>query len=129
MNSLARSVLNLASYDEAADDISLPNVMRQCLQLLAVFPMLAVYGYHAYNYKSGSSLYIHAPNPEHSTAENILALLRPDSSYSYWEAHVLDICLMLHAEHGGGITPPLPPMWSPPPVRIPIPAWRRRWPL
>ena len=102
MNSLARSVLNLASYDEAADDISLPNVMRQCLQLLAVFPMLAVYGYHAYNYKSGSSLYIHAPNPEHSTAENILALLRPDSSYSYWEAHVLDICLMLHAEHGGG---------------------------
>ena len=102
MNSLARSVLNLASYDENADDISLPNVMRQCMQLLAVFPMLAVYGYQAYNYKSGSSLYIHAPNPEHSTAETILALLRPDSAYSYWEAHVLDICLMLHAEHGGG---------------------------
>ncbi len=102
MNSLARSVLNLASYDEDADDISLPNVMRQCLQLLAVFPMLAVYGYQAYNYKSGSSLYIHAPQPEHSTAESILALLRPDSAYSYWEAHVLDICLMLHAEHGGG---------------------------
>ena len=102
MNSLARSVLNLASYDEDADDISLPNVMRQCLQLLAVFPMLAVYGYQAYNYKSGSSLYIHAPQPEHSTAESILALLRPDSAYSYWEAHVLDICLTLHAEHGGG---------------------------
>lgn len=102
MNSLARSVLHLASYDEDADDISLPNVMRQCMQLVAVFPMLAVYGYQAYNYKSGSSLYIHAPNPEQSTAESILALLRPDSSYSYWEAHVLDICLMLHAEHGGG---------------------------
>ena len=102
MNSLARSVLNLASYDEDADDISLPNVMRQCLQLLAVFPMLAVYGYQAYNYKSGSSLYIHAPQPEHSTAESILALLRPDSAYSYGEAHVLDICLTLHAEHGGG---------------------------
>ena len=102
MNSLARSVLNLASYDESADDIGLPNVMRQCLQLLAVFPLLAVYGYQAYNYKNGSSLYIHAPDPAHSTAENILALLRPDSSYSYWEAHVLDICLTLHAEHGGG---------------------------
>ena len=102
MNSLARSVLNLASYDENADDISLPNVMRQCMQLVAVFPMLAVYGYQAYNYKSGSSLYIHAPRPEHSAAESILAMLRPDSSYSYWEAHVLDICLMLHAEHGGG---------------------------
>lgn len=102
MNSLARSVLNLASYDENADDISLPNVMRQCMQLVAVFPLLAVYGYQAYHYKEGNSLYIHAPNPEHSTAETILALLRPDSSYSYWEAHVLDICLMLHAEHGGG---------------------------
>ena len=102
MNSLARSVLNLASYDGNADDISLPNVMRQCMQLVAVFPMLAVYGYQAYNYKSGSSLYIHAPRPEHSAAESILAMLRPDSSYSYWEAHVLDICLMLHAEHGGG---------------------------
>ena len=102
MNSLARSVLNLASYDENADDISLPNVMRQCMQLVAVFPMLAVYGYQAYNYKSGRSLYIHAPRPEHSAAESILAMLRPDSSYSYWEAHVLDICLMLHAEHGGG---------------------------
>ncbi len=102
MNSLARSVLNLASYDENADDISLSNVMRQCMQLVAVFPLLAVYGYQAYHYKEGNSLYIHAPKPEHSTAETILALLRPDSSYSYWEAHVLDICLMLHAEHGGG---------------------------
>ena len=102
MNSLARSVLNLASYDDNADDISLSNVMRQCMQMVAVFPLLAVYGYQAYHYKEGNSLYIHAPRPEHSTAETILALLRPDSAYSYWEAHVLDICLMLHAEHGGG---------------------------
>ena len=102
MNSLARSVLNLASYDDRADDISLPNVMRQCMQLISLFPMLSVYGYQAWNYKSGSSLFIHAPRPELSTAENILSLLRPDSSYSYWEAHVLDICLTLHAEHGGG---------------------------
>ncbi len=102
MNSLARSVLNLASYDDRADDISLPNVMRQCVQLIALFPMLSVYGYQAWNYKSGSSLYIHAPRPELSAAENILSLLRADSSYSFWEAHVLDICLILHAEHGGG---------------------------
>ena len=102
MNSLARSVLNLASYDDRADDISLPNVMRQCLQLLATFPLLSVYGYQAYNYKEGNSLFIHAPDQEKSTAENILSLLRADSSYSFWEAHVLDICLTLHAEHGGG---------------------------
>ena len=102
MNSLARSVLNLASYDDRSDDISLPNVMRQCVQLISLFPMLSVYGYQAWNYKSGSSLYIHAPRPELSAAENILTLLRADSSYSFWEAHVLDICLILHAEHGGG---------------------------
>ena len=102
MNTLARSVLNLASYDDRADDISLPNVMRQCLQLLATFPLLSVYGYQAYNYKEGNSLFIHAPDPEKSTAENILALLRADSSYSFWEAHVLDVCMTLHAEHGGG---------------------------
>lgn len=102
MNSLARSVLNLASYDDRCDDISLPNVMRQCVQLIALFPMLSVYGYQAYNYREGSSLYIHAPKQELSTAENILSLLRPDSSYSFWEAHVLDVCLTLHADHGGG---------------------------
>ena len=102
MNTLARSVLNLASYDDRADDISLPNVMRQCLQLLATFPLLSVYGYQAYNYKEGNSLFIHAPDPEKSTAENILTLLRADSSYSFWEAHVLDVCMTLHAEHGGG---------------------------
>ncbi|MCI8478912.1 MAG: citrate/2-methylcitrate synthase [Oscillospiraceae bacterium] len=102
MNSMARSVLNLASYDNKADDISLPNVMRQCIQLISLFPVLAVYGYQAYHYREGNSLFIHAPSPEHSAAEQILALLRADSSYSYWEAHVLDICLILHAEHGGG---------------------------
>ncbi|MEG2118790.1 MAG: citrate/2-methylcitrate synthase, partial [Pseudoflavonifractor sp.] len=102
MNSLARSVLTLASYDDKADDTSLPNVVRQCLQLIAVFPLLSVYGYQAYHYREGNSLFIHAPRPELSTAENILALLRPDSQYSFWEAHVLDVCLMLHAEHGGG---------------------------
>ena len=102
MNSLARSVLNLAAYDARADDISLPNVMRQCLQLISVFPLLSVYGYQAYHHKEGNSLFIHEPRPELSTAENILHLLRPDSKYSYWEAHVLDICLILHAEHGGG---------------------------
>ncbi len=102
MNNLARSVLNLASYDPNADNISLTNVMRQCIQLIAVFPVLSVYGYQAYAYTEGRSLYVHAPDPEKSTAENILALLRPDAQYSFWEAHVLDICLTLHAEHGGG---------------------------
>jgi len=102
MNTLARSVLSLAAYDKRYDDISLPNVMRQCLQLIAMFPMLSVYGYQAYNYKEGNSLYIHAPDPQLSAAENILYLLRADSKYSYWEARVLDVCLTLHAEHGGG---------------------------
>ena len=102
MNSLAKCVLTMASYDDNPDDISLPNVTRQCMQLLATFPLFSVYSYQAYTYKEGNSLYIHAPRPDQSTAENILSLLRPDSSYSFWEAHVLDICLMLHAEHGGG---------------------------
>ena len=102
MNSLAKCVLTMASYDEQADDISLPNVMRQCMQMIATFPLFSVYSYQAYTYKSGSSLFIHEPRPELSTAENILSLLRADSSYSFWEAHLLDICLMLHAEHGGG---------------------------
>ena len=102
MNSLAKCVLSIASYDDKTDDISLPNVVRQCMQLIATFPLYAVYGYQAYHYKEGNSLFIHAPRPELSTAENILTLLRADSSYSFWEAHILDICLMLHAEHGGG---------------------------
>lgn len=103
MNALARSILTLASYDDNPDDISLPNVVRQCVQLIAVFPMLAVYGYQAYSYSiEGKSLFIHAPKPNLSTAENILHLLRPDSVYTPLEARLLDLCLVLHAEHGGG---------------------------
>lgn len=103
MNTLSRSVLTLYGYDKNADDISLPNVMRQCLNLIAVFPMLSVYGYHAYNhYIKGNSLYIHNPSKKLSTAENILYMLRPDSKYTEIEAKVLDLALVLHMEHGGG---------------------------
>lgn len=103
MNTLARSVLTLYSYDEAADDISIPNVLRQCIQLIALFPQLSVYGYQAYkHYHDGQSLFIHSPQPKLSTAENILHLLRPDSKYTELEARILDIALVLHADHGGG---------------------------
>ncbi len=103
MNTLSRSVLTLYSYDPLADDISLPNVLRQCLNLIAIFPMLSVYGYQAYNhYLKGKSLYIHNPSKKLSTAENILRLLRPDKKYSPFEAKVLDLALVLHMEHGGG---------------------------
>ena len=103
MNTLARSVLTLYSYDEKADDTSLPNVLRQCLQLISLFPLLSIYGYQAYShYHDGNSLYIHSPLPELSTAENILHILRPDSSYTPLEAKILDIALVLHMEHGGG---------------------------
>ena len=103
MNTLARSVLTLYSYDDRADDTSLPNVLRQCLQLIALFPMLSIYGYQAYShYHNGESLYIHQPRPELSNAENILHILRPDSKYTPLEAKILDIALILHMEHGGG---------------------------
>lgn len=103
MNSLTKSVLTLASYDDNVDDLSLDNVLRQCLALIATFPMLAVYGYHAYNhYERGESFYIHRPDEELSTAENILRMLRPDKQYTELEASVLDIALLLHMEHGGG---------------------------
>ncbi len=103
MNTLARSVLTLYSYDENANDISLPNVLRQSLQLIALFPLLAVYGYQAYvHYHDGQSLFIHPPVPELSTAENILHILRTDCKYTELEAKILDIALVLHAEHGGG---------------------------
>lgn len=103
MNTLARSVLTLYSYDDRADDISLPNVLRQCLQLISLFPLLSVYGYQAYkHYHDGASLYIHQPKPEYSTAENILHILRPDSRFTALEAKLLDIALILHMEHGGG---------------------------
>ena len=103
MNTLARSVLTLYSYDDRGDDISIPNVLRQSLQLIALFPVLSVYGYQAYShYHDGKSLYIHQPQPNLSTAENILYTLRPDSSYTDFEAKVLDIALVLHMEHGSG---------------------------
>ena len=103
MNTLARSVLTLYSYDNRGDDISISNVLRQSLQLIALFPMLSVYGYQAYaHYHDGKSLYIHPPKPELSTAENILYTLRPDSRYTDFEAKILDIALVLHMEHGGG---------------------------
>lgn len=103
MNSLSRSVLTLHSYDDNPNDTSLPNVLRQCLKLIALFPMLSVYGYQAYNfYIEKQSLFIHQPDPTLSIAENILHLLRPDSNYTELEAHVLDLALVLHAEHGGG---------------------------
>lgn len=103
MNTLARSVLTLYSYDDRADDTSIPNVLRQCLQLIALFPEFAIYGYQAYShYHDGNSLFIHRPNDKLSTAENILSLLRADSKYTPLEAKLLDIALVLHMEHGGG---------------------------
>lgn len=103
MNTLARSVLTLYSYDDAADDVSIPNVLRQCLQLIALFPQLSVYGYQAYkHYHDGQSLYIHSPQANLSTAENILYMLRPDSQYTALEAKILDLALVIHADHGGG---------------------------
>lgn len=103
MNSLSRGVLTLASYDNRADDISIDNVLRQCLMLISVFPMMAVYGYHSYNhYECNESLYIHRPDESLSCAENILRMLRPDKQFTPLEAHVLDLALILHMEHGGG---------------------------
>ena len=103
MNSIARSVLTLFCYDKNPNDTSINNVLRQCIQLISVFPMLSVYGYHAYNhYIRENSLYIHRAEPTMSTAEVILSLLRPDRKYTDLEAKVLDMALVLHMEHGGG---------------------------
>lgn len=103
MNSMTRSILTLASYDKNAKDISVSNSLRQCIQLISEFPLLAVYGYHAYNhYENNQSMYIHNPDPELSTAENLLRMLRPDMKYTPTEAKVLDTALILHMEHGGG---------------------------
>ncbi len=102
MNSLSRSILSLYSYDSKADDTSIPNVLRQCLNLISQFPMLMVYGYHAYNYRMGDDLFIYAPSPELSTAENILMMLREDRKYTKLEARILDMALVLHMDHGGG---------------------------
>ena len=103
MNSMTRSILALAAYDENPKDISVSNSLRQCIQLISEFPMLAVYAYNAYNhYEKNESMYIHHPDPALSTAENILRMMRPDKSYTMTEAKVLDTALILHMEHGGG---------------------------
>ncbi len=103
MNLLTRSVLSLYSYDKNANDTSIPNVMAQCLQLITVLPMIAIYSYHSYNhFIKGHSLYINSPSRSRSMAENILLMLRRDKKYSELEARILDTALILHAEHGGG---------------------------
>ena len=103
MNSMTRSILTLASYDKNAIDTTIPNALRQCIQLISAFPLLAVYAYHAYNYsEKQDSMIIHRPDPKLSTAENILMMLRPDKKYTKTEAKVLDTALILHMEHGGG---------------------------
>ena len=102
MNSLSREILNLYSYDDKADDTTISNVLRQCLNLISQFPMLMVYGYHAYNFRMGEDLYIYAPQPNLSTAENILMMLREDKKYTKLEARILDMALVLHMDHGGG---------------------------
>jgi len=103
MNSMSRSILTLASYDDDPTDISIEKVLDQSLYLIAQFPLLAIYAYHAYNYgKQHESLHIHYPDQALTTAENILRMLRPDKTYTDVEAKVLDIALILHMEHGGG---------------------------
>lgn len=103
MNSMTRSILTLACYDDRQDDLSLSNVLRQCIMLISNFSMMAVYGYHAYNhYDNNDSMYIHRPDSNLSIAENFLRMLRPDKSFTELEARVLDIALLLHMEHGGG---------------------------
>ncbi|MGN0551158.1 MAG: citrate/2-methylcitrate synthase [Acutalibacteraceae bacterium] len=103
MNALARCVLTLYSYDANPDDTSVPNVLRQCLQLISLFPLMSVYSFQAYGYyHDNKSLIIHTPEPELSTAENILYMLRADSKFTKLEAKLLDMALVLHAEHGGG---------------------------
>lgn len=102
MNTMQRAVLTLACYDDKPNDIGLENVLRQSLQLLSNMPVLAIYAYQAWRYTQGESLFIHVPRPELSTAENFLLMLREDRSYTALEARVLDVALVLHADHGGG---------------------------
>ncbi len=103
MNSMSRSILALASYDKNIKSNDLAEIISQCIYLTSVFPMLAVYSYHAYNhYNNGASMFIHNPQKELSSSENLLYMLRPDNKYSELEAKVLEIALMLHMEHGGG---------------------------
>ena len=103
MNSLQKAVLNLYSYDEKPDDISVPNVLRQCLQMIGKLPMMSVYAYHGYrHFNLNKNLIIRNPKKDYSTAENILNMLRPDGKFTPLEASVLDVALVLHADHGGG---------------------------
>lgn len=103
MNSLQKAVLNLYSYDDNPEDISVPNVLRQCLQMIGKLPLMSVYAYHGYrHYNLNKNLVIRNPKKEYSTAENILNMLRPDGKFTPLEASVLDIALVLHADHGGG---------------------------
>jgi len=103
MNLMTRSILTLASYDENMTSLDIENSIRQCILLISQFPMMAIYGYHAFNhFENYESMYIHRPNPKLSTAENILMMLRPDKKYTPLEAKILDIALILHMEHGGG---------------------------
>ena len=103
MGSMTRSILTLGSYDKKKDNLDIPNVLRQSMQLIATFPMIAAYAYHAYNhYEKDQSMYIHRPEKELSIAENFLRMLRPDTCFTDLEARVLDIALLLHMEHGGG---------------------------
>lgn len=131
MNMLARCVLNLYSYDPDPDNVSLPNVLRQNLQLIAQLPMIAAYSYRAYRYynTNDGSLVIHKPISEYSTAQNILHALRKDNGFTDLEAKVLDVCLTLHADHGGGNASTLPHILPHPPARTPIPLLLLLWVL
>ena len=102
MNTMQRAILTLFCYDDKPNDIGLENVLRQCLQLTANMPVLAIYAYQAWRFSQGESLFIHVPKPELSTAENFLRMLREDRGYTELEARVLDVALVLHADHGGG---------------------------
>ena len=102
MNTMQWGILTLFCYDDKPNDISLANVLRQCLQLISNMPVLAIYAYQAYRYSMGESLYIHVPKPELSTAENFLRLLREDRHYTDLESRTLDVALVLHADNGGG---------------------------
>ncbi len=103
MNIISRCVLALYTYDDNPDDISISNVLRQCLQLIAMFPMLSAYSYQSYqHYHLGESLYIHMPDKSLSTSQNFLRMIREDGKFTETEARILDLALVLHAEHGGG---------------------------
>ena len=103
MKKLARSVLACYSYDVNPDDIGIRNVLRQCIEMIARFPTMVAYGYQAKRYYyDNKSLFIHKPQTGLSTAENLLYMIRPDSVFTALEAEILDLCLVVHAEHGGG---------------------------